>query len=220
MPVPHRVTRLGAVNAYLVQEPDGLTLVDALITRSAQLILAEAAKAGAPIVRIVLTHAHSDHTGSLDALREQLPEAEVLVGAREARLMAGDTTLDPGEGGKLRGSLSKVSTRPTRTLEPGDRVGSLEAIDAKGHSPGQLAFLDVRDGTLYCADAYTTLGGVLTSSKPHAPFPFAALATWCRPVALETARALRRLDPARLAPGHGPVVEAPAAAMDAAIAKG
>jgi glyoxylase-like metal-dependent hydrolase (beta-lactamase superfamily II) len=46
------------------------------------------------------------------------------------------------------------------------------------------------------------------------------MATWHRPTALETARALRALDPARLAPGHGRVVEAPAAAMDAAIARG
>jgi glyoxylase-like metal-dependent hydrolase (beta-lactamase superfamily II) len=37
--------------------------------------------------------------------------------------------------------------------------------------------------------------------------------------ALETARALRALDPARLAPGHGKVIEAPGAAMDAAITR-
>jgi glyoxylase-like metal-dependent hydrolase (beta-lactamase superfamily II) len=45
------------------------------------------------------------------------------------------------------------------------------------------------------------------------------MATWHRPTALETAKALRKLDPKRLAPGHGKVVESPAAAMDAAIAK-
>jgi hypothetical protein len=44
------------------------------------------------------------------------------------------------------------------------------------------------------------------------------MATWHRPTEIETARALRALDPARLAPGHGKVVESPAAAMDAAIA--
>jgi hypothetical protein len=43
--------------------------------------------------------------------------------------------------------------------------------------------------------------------------------TWHRPTELETARALRALDPARLAPGHGKVVEAPGPAMDEAIAK-
>ena len=34
-----------------------------------------------------------------------------------------------------------------------------------------------------------------------------------------SARALRAMDPARLAPGHGRVVEAPGAAMDAALAR-
>jgi hypothetical protein len=36
---------------------------------------------------------------------------------------------------------------------------------------------------------------------------------------VRTARELRALDPARLAVGHGRVVESPAAAMDAAIAR-
>jgi hypothetical protein len=46
------------------------------------------------------------------------------------------------------------------------------------------------------------------------------MATWHRPTALATARSLRALEPRRLAVGHGRVVEAPAAAMDAAIARG
>ena len=45
------------------------------------------------------------------------------------------------------------------------------------------------------------------------------MATWHKPTALETARALRALDPARLAVGHGPIVDAPGAAMDKAIEK-
>jgi hypothetical protein len=45
------------------------------------------------------------------------------------------------------------------------------------------------------------------------------IATWHKPTALATARTLRALDPARLAVGHGKIVDAPGAAMDAAIAK-
>ena len=220
MPRAHQVTRFKFVNAYLVAEPDGLTLIDTLLPGSAKVIEAEAAKLGAPIVRILLTHGHGDHAGSVDALHTRLPQAEVLISARDARIVAGDKTLDPGEPGKLRGSWAKLATAPTRTLAPGDRVGSLEVHDARGHSPGQLAFFDPRDRTLYCADAYATLGGVRTTSGPRPPFPLPALATWNRTLALESARVLRRLDPARLAPGHGPVVENPASAMDAAIAAG
>ena len=104
-------------------------------------------------------------------------------------------------------------------ITPGERVGSLEAISAPGHTPGHLAFLDTRDGTLFCGDAYSTLGGVATTAKANWRFPLPYLATWHRPTALETARALRALNPKRLAPGHGKVVEDPGAAMDAAIAK-
>ena len=56
----------------------------------------------------------------------------------------------------------QVKTRPSRTVTEGDRIGSLEVVHAFGHTPGQIALLDTRDRSLYCADAYSTLGGVAT----------------------------------------------------------
>src|ERR687885_1886995 len=96
---PHlvRLTRLGAVNAFLVAEDDGLTLVDTMIPRSQDAILAAARELDAPIVRIALTHAHGDHVGSLDALAAALPQAEVSISPRDARFLTGDKSLDPGE---------------------------------------------------------------------------------------------------------------------------
>jgi glyoxylase-like metal-dependent hydrolase (beta-lactamase superfamily II) len=215
-----RISRFGFVNAYLVRENDGLTVVDTMLPRSAKAILGAAEELDAPIVRIALTHAHGDHIGSLDDLAAALPDAEVLISARDTRLLRKDMTLDPGEPeDKLRGGYPGARTRPTRTLSPGEHVGSLEVVAAPGHTPGQVAFLDRRDGTLLCADAFSTLGGVGTAAKANPRFPLVAMATWHRPTALQTARELRALDPARLAPGHGRVVEVPGAAMDAAIAK-
>jgi glyoxylase-like metal-dependent hydrolase (beta-lactamase superfamily II) len=217
----HRITRLGAVNAFLVPEEDGLTVVDTLIPRSAKHIRAAADRLGDRIARIALTHAHGDHVGSLDELAESLPGVEVIISTRDARLLAKDMTLDPGEPeDKLRGGYPGARTRPTRTVEPGDRIGSLEVVASPGHTPGHVAFLDVRDRTLICGDAYSTLGGVYTTAKLNPRFPFVTMSTWHRPTALESARALRALDPARLAPGHGRVVEHPGPAMDAAIARG
>ena len=218
MPVT-RISRFGIVNAFLVEEEDGLTLVDTMLPRSAGPILKAAG--GREIKRLVLTHAHGDHIGSLDALVEELPGVEVIISTRDARLLAKDMTLDPGEPeSKLRGSYPGTKTRPTRTVEPGERIGSLEVVAAPGHTPGHVAFLDTRDRTLYCGDAYSTLGGVATTAKVYPRFPLPGLATWDGPTELESARALRALDPARLAPGHGKIVDAPGPAMDAAIAKG
>jgi glyoxylase-like metal-dependent hydrolase (beta-lactamase superfamily II) len=218
MPIT-RVSRFGFVNAYLVDEDDGLTLVDTMLPRSAKTILAAAGAAGRPIVRIALTHAHGDHIGSLDELAAALPNAEVLISARDARLLAKDMSLDPGEpDDKLRGSYPGARTTPTRTLQPGDRVGSLEVVASPGPPPGHVSFLDTRDRTLITGDAFSTLGGVATPAKVNPLFPLVYVATWHRPTALESARALRALEPARLAPGHGQIVESPVAAMDRAIA--
>jgi glyoxylase-like metal-dependent hydrolase (beta-lactamase superfamily II) len=216
-----RVSRFGIVNTYLVEEDDGLTVIDTMLPGSAKAILAGAEAHGKPIARILLTHAHQDHVSSVDALHAAAPEAELIIGTREARLLKKDKTPDPGEpdDAKYRGGYPGIDTEPTRLITPGERVGSLEAISAPGHTPGHLAFLDTRDATLFCGDAYSTLGGVATSAKANWRFPLPYMATWHRPTELATAKALRALDAKRLAPGHGKVVESPAAAMDAAIAK-
>jgi glyoxylase-like metal-dependent hydrolase (beta-lactamase superfamily II) len=214
-----RVTRLGFVNAYLVEEEDGLTLVDTTIAGGARAILRAARELDRPIVRIALTHAHGDHIGQLDALAAQLPGTEVLISERDARLLAKDMSPDPGEPGdaRMRGSYPGASTRPTGYLVPGERIGSLEVIAAPGHTPGHVALLDTRDGTLITGDAYSSLGGVATAARSPRRFPLVAMATWHRPTALDSARKLRDLGPARLAPGHGSIIERPVPPMDAAI---
>jgi len=216
-----RISRFGFVNCYLVREDDGLTLVDTMIGGSAKAIQAAAAGLDAPIVRIALTHAHTDHIGSLDALYALLPEAEVLISSRDARLLAKDRTLDPDEPQtKLRGGLPGAATRPTRTFEEGELVGSLQVIATPGHTPGHVSFLDPRSNTLICGDAFATLGGVATTAKGTWKFPLPASATWHKPTELESAKKLLALNPERLAPGHGKIVDSPTAAMAAAIARG
>jgi glyoxylase-like metal-dependent hydrolase (beta-lactamase superfamily II) len=215
-----RVNLWRFVNAYLVREDDGLTLIDTTLPQGAKRILAAADTLGAPIVRIVLTHAHGDYIGGVDRLKAELPDAEVIISTRDARLMAKDMALDPGEPtSKLRGDYRGAATKPTRTAQEGDRVGSLRVVASPGHTPGHLAFLDERDETLFCGDTFSTLGGVETSARANPRFPLVVMGTWDRPTVLESARKLLALQPARLAPGHGRILESPAGAMDAAIAR-
>ena len=215
-----KITKAGFVNAYLVREDDGFTLVDTLLPRSADGILEAATQQGGTINRILLTHAHGDHVGSVDELVEKLGSVEMLISTRDARFIGGDRSLDPSEQqGKPRGSWRTLKTKPSRTIEPGEQIGSLEVLASPGHTPGHVSFLDTRDRSLIAGDAWVTLGGVATLDKPSWRFPLPAMASWHKPTSLESSRQLRALEPSRLAVGHGPVIEAPGPKMDAAIAK-
>jgi glyoxylase-like metal-dependent hydrolase (beta-lactamase superfamily II) len=208
-----QLTRLRFVNAYLVREDDGFTLVDTTTGGAADDLIAAARAAGGEIRRIALTHGHGDHVGSVDELEHKLG-AEVLMPELDARIHAGEKVVD----GKLPGSWPKLETTPDR-LNPGDRVGSLEVVDAPGHTPGHVAFLDTRDRALIAGDVFTSYGKVAVSNHFYLRFPLAAMATWDKAQDSDSARRLRALDPAVLVVGHGPAVRSPGAAMDAAIAR-
>ncbi|HLY25026.1 MAG TPA: MBL fold metallo-hydrolase [Aggregatilineales bacterium] len=215
-----QLTRFVAFNCQLVREDDGFTLIDTLFGGSARGILAAAQQLGAPIQRIALTHAHSDHVGSLDALHAVLPDVEVAISARDARFLAGERSLDPDEPkDKLRGGYVTVKTRPTRLLKPGDSVGSLEVVASPGHTPGHISFFDHRDGTLIAGDAYSTQGGIAVASIIRWAFPLPGFAAWHRATCIRSAEALLALHPNRLAVGHGKVIEQPVADMQRAIAE-
>ncbi|TJY42243.1 MBL fold metallo-hydrolase [Cohnella pontilimi] len=214
------IPRMFPVNCYIVEEDDGLTLIDAALPYSAQGILQAARKIGKPITRIVLTHAHDDHVGALDKLKAALPEAKVYISRRDSRLLAGDKSLDPGEPDTpIRGAVpAKLKTKQAdQLLEDGDRVGSLLAVTAPGHTPGLMAFYDTRSGTLIAGDAFQTRGGIAVAGKVKPWFPFPAFGTWDKATALASAKKLRDLSPTLLAVGHGKMIEKPAQAMDRAI---
>lgn len=209
------------VNCFLVEEDAELTLIDAAHHESADDILSAAQKLGKPITRIVLTHAHGDHMGAVDRLKQALPDVRILISERDDKLWKGNKELEPGEPqSPIRMfPVNWIRTKPDLLLRDGDTVGSLIAVHSPGHTPGSMSFLDTRSGVLFAGDAFQTKGGIAVSGTFKLLFPFPALATWNKQVALQSARKLRELAPSLLAVGHGDALRDPIEAMERAISE-
>ena len=100
-----------------------------------------------------------------------------------------------------------AAARHPADVAPGDgaRFGPLRAVATPGHAPDHLAFVAGR--VAFTGDAVLGAGSVCVAPDPG------ALAAY-----LAALRRLRTLDLALLCPGHGPVVDVPAAALDALLA--
>jgi glyoxylase-like metal-dependent hydrolase (beta-lactamase superfamily II) len=96
--------------------------------------------------------------------------------------------------------------RSVGTVPAGDTT--LEAIATPGHAPDHLCFFDRASRDLYCGDL-ARLGGsiVIPANKGGDLRQY-----------LDSLKRVRALEPRRLLPGHGPIVEQPLALIDEYIA--
>lgn len=130
---------------YALQDADGLTLVDTSITPAGDKILAQLQQAGhkpADVKRILITHAHPDHIGSLPKL-QQATGAEVWCHPLEKPVIEGQISV-PRRPSGLRPPDVKVSPVPVaRTLNDNEVLpilGGLHVIYTPGHAPGHISF--------------------------------------------------------------------------------
>lgn len=86
--------------------------------------------------------------------------------------------------------------------------GVLEIVPTPGHAPDHLCFYDREAGDLYCGDL-ARRGGTIVIPASRGGDLRAYLASL---------RRVRDLQPARLLPGHGPIVDDPIALIDEYIA--
>ena len=166
LPDLHYFTGLRVGRVYLIEDQDGLTVVDAGIGSAADKIVAQLQAAEhrpRDVRRILVTHAHPDHVGGLCRLQE-LTGARVIAPAVERAVIEGSepTPVTPPE--RLSGIARWLgrpgtqldATRVDQAVDEGDRLpevmGGLRVIATPGHSPGHVAYWQPQRRILFCGD--------------------------------------------------------------------
>jgi hydroxyacylglutathione hydrolase len=103
-------------------------------------------------IAILLTHAHLDHIGAVDDLRNQWKIPVYLHKEEE------DWLIDPDKNGSSRFPVAEtISLKPADVLLEGERTLDLGAfsfdiLETPGHSPGSLSFYFKDSGVIFSGD--------------------------------------------------------------------
>ncbi len=167
--------------AYLIKDEDGLTLIDASISRSAPKIIAQIQALGHSIQdlkRIFITHAHPDHVGGLKAV-QAASGAEVYATNEEKQVIEGEKTIPSPERAVLHGIHKFLVPPPTRIsaspvhhiINDGETYpvgGGLQVIATPGHAQGHVAFYLPAHKLIFGGDVLMALFNRLTFPLPSA----------------------------------------------------
>jgi glyoxylase-like metal-dependent hydrolase (beta-lactamase superfamily II) len=165
------------VNIFLIDSPDGCTLIDSGFPGNLDKILLKLGKLGKQprdIRHIVLTHAHPDHIGSFAALK-RATGADAYMHPADAPIATTGSGFRPLKAapGVMTGILFRLFVRPVRSVEAAsiehrvedgqqlEIADGLTAIHVPGHCAGQLALLwPQHGGVLFAADACSNMMGL------------------------------------------------------------
>ena len=198
-------------NAYLVQGSEKTALLDAVDSRMTP-ILMEQLKDAPRLDFIVSHHAEQDHSGALPALLEKHPQAQILASAPGRTALIDLLHLPPEK---------ITAVKDGETLALGGKT--LRFISTPWvHWPDTMCSFLEEDRILFSCDFF---GSHLASSDLYATdekrvYNAAKLyyAQIMMPYAKNAAKNLEKitpLQPALIAPSHGPVFQRPAFILDA-----
>ncbi|MCU4718823.1 MBL fold metallo-hydrolase [Halapricum hydrolyticum] len=157
---------LRGVNAYLVEDGDSLTLVDAGTPLSRRAFVRKLGGLGHSffdIDRVLITHYDVDHVGALNRVN-----APVYAGATDAPLVAGDRLPSPstrkGLSQRLATPFCPAASGPVRSIGDGDTVGSFTAYHTPGHTPGHVSYVSESLSVAFVGDLVRESDGQLEPS--------------------------------------------------------
>lgn len=214
---PH-LHRLGndVVACYLIDTPEGITLVDAGMPghwRDLQSELSALGKTADDIRGLVLTHGDSDHIGFAERLRAEHGVPVYVHAADAVRARTGEKPKTPMGPMKLGATLgffgyglrkNAMRTRYVKEVtefsggEVLDLPGSPVIVPMPGHSPGSVAVHVPLADAVFVGDALTTRH-VLTGHDGPQPAPF----TDDPAASLASLDRLAELKASWVLPGHG-----------------
>ncbi len=227
IPLPLPMDGLKAVNVYVMESEDGLTLVDGGWAIEVARDLLESGLAGIghsvrDIRRFLVTHVHRDHyTQAVTVRREVGSHVSLGLGDKPTLDMMHDKTIvkNPQVDMLLRAGAHRVAKawdEFTRDMEPdltmweypdawldGDielQIGdrTLDAVHTPGHTQGHYVFADRSAGLLFAGDH------VLPTITPSIGFEPAMAEQPLRDF-MGSLRKVRELPDLQLFPAHGPV---------------
>ena len=167
IPGVHTIDSLGVGRAYLYQEADRLTLIDTGLAGSADRLYAAIEGIGRKpeeLRRIVITHHHNDHIGSLADVVERTG-AQVLAHPLDAPVVRGERPSPGPTASGLWRLLSPLLARGMRPAKPcrvdreladGDEIdldGGARVVHTPGHTMGSIALYLPARRLLFAGDA-------------------------------------------------------------------
>ncbi|RDW15892.1 MBL fold metallo-hydrolase [Oceanobacillus chungangensis] len=195
------------IHVWVVIDEEGLTLVDAGIPMMAKGIM-KFIKQLEPLRlnRIVLTHGHSDHIGSLKPILKYR-NVPVYAHQNEIPFMEGDMLYPRRK--KFEVNVEKGIAQPLQINDQDEilTISGLTPYLTPGHSPGHVVYYHSEDQVLLAGDLFTSRNGKL--KKPISMF------TGDMNEAVKSSMILRKLKPKQLEVCHGNTVFHPANQLEA-----
>jgi glyoxylase-like metal-dependent hydrolase (beta-lactamase superfamily II) len=241
VPLPLPADGLRAVNVYVIEDGDGLVLVDGgwALAQAREALSAALATIGcglADIRRFLVTHVHRDHYTQAVVLRQEFgsrvslglgeqPAIAAILSGRLRPLGAQLDELHASGAGELARQLARLSGErhhdragweaPDDWLATGQQVAlgtrTLRVLATPGHTQGHVVFTDDAAGLLFAGDH------VLPHITPSIGFEPVPARLPLRDY-LDSLRLVRALPDLRLLPAHGPVAGGTHARIDELLA--